>query len=250
MTVPTRLSGRQRPIGPARRRVFAVLTAAGLLSSLPGFVGAEVSGLSREGDLAAPTDTQGQAPDAASDPPGISYRMVDDPADPLRGISTVRLSVAISAPGAEACQISAEAIQQALMQPLTARGMAVVDGRDLAPRAAAAVPEVFLSITVLRDETGICGASVGLQLGVDTDVVLVHRNLDTPPGTVALSDGYVALRQSATMSLGVPPTFGGQVAAIVRELSTQLAGAIASANADRREAQGPPDASRGQENRP
>lgn len=168
-------------------------------------------------------------PAAPPSSPEVRYRMIDDPADPLRGITTLRISMAFSAPGAETCQVSTADLQQAVTHPLAARQITIVDGRDLEPRAAAAVPEVFVPITVLRDETGVCAASITVQLGVDTDVVLVHRNLDTPPGAVALSDGYVELDRSSTMSLGVPPAFGEQVVATVRDLSAQLAGKIAAA---------------------
>ena len=170
------------------------------------------------------------AQDAAPTPPGVEYRMVDDPANPLRGITTLRITLALSAPEAEACQVPAADLQQAVAGPLQASGLTIVEGRNLEPRAAAAVPEVFVPITVLRDETGVCAAAIGVQLGVDTDVVLVHRNLDTPAGTVALSDGYVELDRGSTLSIGVPPTFGEQVVATVRELSSQLAAKIAAAN--------------------
>jgi hypothetical protein len=178
--------------------------------------------------IAAAPPPQDAGPAPAT--PGVPYRLVDDPADPLRGIRTLRISIAFSAPDAEACQVASADLQQAVAQPLIAQGLTIVEGRDLEPRAAAAVPEVFVPITVLRDETGVCAASIGVQLGVDTDVVLIHRNLETPSGTVALSDGYVELDRSSTMSLGVPPTFGEQVVAMARDLSARLAGKIAAAN--------------------
>jgi hypothetical protein len=98
----------------------------------------------------------------------------------MRDITTLRIAIAFSAPGAKACQVSTAGLRQAVTQPLAAWNLTIVDGRDLEPRAAAAVPEVFVP--------------------------------------------------AATMSLGVPPTFGEQVVATVRDLSAQLAGRIAAAN--------------------
>jgi hypothetical protein len=211
-----------RRASPRRAPLRAIAAAAAL--SLLTWTAA------RADQDAVPALPPPSAPEAPSAPPDVRYRMTDDPADPLRGITTLRVAIAFSAPGAEACQVSTAGLRQAVTQPLAARNLTIVDGRDLEPRAAAAVPEVFVPITVLRDETGVCAASIGVQLGVDTDVVLVHRNLGTPPGTVALSDGYVELDRSATMSLGVPPAFGEQVVATVRDLSAQLAVRIAAAN--------------------
>ena len=187
--------------------------------------------------LTAPAHAQNDLPplpeEPAPTPAEARYALSADPGDPLRGIRTLRLQVAMSAPDAEACAVEAAALETAAATPLRAANLTVVAGANLDARAAAAVPEVFVALTIVRDETGLCAASLATELGLDTNVVLVHRNVDSPPGSLRLSNAYVELGRVATLLLGVPPTFGEQVLAGVGQQVSELANRIVSAGAAR-----------------
>jgi hypothetical protein len=162
------------------------------------------------------------------------YELTPDPGHPLAGITRVRPTLAFSAPEADACLVDAAAIEPVMRETLTGAGLSLIAGESLTAAQAAAVPEVFVSVTVLRDESGVCAASLWVQLGLDTDVVLLHRNLDTPQNSLKLSNGYVELARTAQLSVGVPPTFGEQLKAAVREQITRITDQIRAAGGETR----------------
>ncbi len=188
------------------------------------------------GVLLAATTTSAQvitlpdepAPETRTEVP--RYVVTADPGNPLGGITRVRPTLALSAPSAEACQVEAPALQRVIGETLQAAHLQLIATDGLDARAAAAVPELFTSVTVVRDETGLCAASIAVQLGVDTDVMLLHRNVNTPPGSMVLSNGFVELDRAASLSLGVPPTFAEQVSVSIREQVQLIVEHIANGN--------------------
>jgi len=170
----------------------------------------------------------------------LPYTLVADPGQPLEGVQGVRLLAAMSAPEAEACEVLPTAVEEAANEPLRAAGIPIIDATTLTDAAAAAVPELFVSLTVIRDETRelapdeppVCAASLLVQLGVDTNVVLIYRNADSAPGTLRLSNAYAELDRSGTLLVGVPPTFGNEVQRAVAGQVEGVAAVIVAANPD------------------